>query len=479
MKSLILKNIKANKTNYLLQLFVLTFIASVLYAFINLSFSDELLNISQNMTLFKNVVWILVILTAYFSGIIVSYVSKYMLIQRNREFSTYILLGIKRKIIAKIFFFENLIVSLISYIIGIFIGGFISRLLSVIVNNVFNRNIITLNYISVLPIFFTLALVLAIIIVSTMRTIKRITKDNLIKLLYADKESENINNFNSRTNYLLLILSIALIITSFYYVNVIMTSSTNSVYLYMLLMIISLITGLYLLQANLLNMFLGIFSKKYSYVYKSNNLYFIKNIKSKFSEKKKIISIITIIATISMLSMVIAIIFSSAYKINIEKEYPYDITVGMDIVVENFNDIENFIDTKHKVEDKYFFYLYDVDKRYVSIKLSDYNNLREFLGYDKVVLEQNEYLIHSENDMLKEETISKLNESDNIISSNELKLNNKLPANEPLETYRTAGKNGVVIVLNDTMLYDIEPNKSRIVFKMKDELNLNLTLVIK
>ncbi len=471
MRNLILKNIKSNKSSYVLQLLTLTCIVIVMYAFLNLSFSDEFIDISNNLHVFRIVIQILVLLTAYFSGLIVSRVSKYMFLQRNREFATYILLGVKRNVIAKIFLFENVFVSIIANIVGLVLGGIFSKGLSFIINTIFSRDIIRLDFISVKPLLITVLLVFLMVFVSTIQTVKKITKDTIAKILYADTQNETVKQYSDKLNYLFLILSLLLIFASFYFANVILRSSTNVVYGYIVLMVSSLCVGLYFLGKNLTSVLFKMISKNTSYVYQSSRLYVINSIKSNFNSKKRMLSVITIISTISMLSMVVAIIFGAGYKKNLEREYPYDITIGMDIAIENFDDVEDFIASQYTIEDKDFFYLYDLDDTYVALKLSDYNSLRKLLGSTEVSLAKNQYLIHSESRSLREQALSSLGTGDNLLQKYNLEPNNDINVNIPMETYRTVGKYGVVVVVHDNILSQLLPSKSRLVLSIDDEVD--------
>lgn len=463
MKRLMIKNIQKNKFNYMLQGLTMTLIIAVMYSFLNLAMSEELVNISENLSLFKGAILVLVLITTYVSGIVIGYVSKYMFLQRNREFATYILLGVKRKRISRLFFMENSLIAFMAMGVGVLIGGGISKVISGSINGVFERHIIELRMFEIKPFIYTLLLSLLITGIGSFFSIKKITKEKVVHLLYAEKQRQRNVVMTSRRSFIGLIFAVIFIVSGFYCARQVLTSSSNVAYGYLILMSGFFLVGLYLLQKDITALIFYGISRRPNWIYNDKRLYVIESIKSRFAAKRKLMSVITIIATLSMLSMVIAIIFGSGYRETIEREYPYDITVGIDVGLKNFDDLHNFISTQYTIDEQVFFYLYDWNENYCAIALSDYNRLRRFLGYKTIELEEADYAIHAETSALMSQAVKDMKASPLI-------LNENLDLEEPMETYRTMGENGLVLIMRDELLKEYKPTRSRYVAKSEESI---------
>lgn len=466
MRNLIIRTIKNNKSDYTLYFFTLVLIVSIIYAFSGLAFSEDLMNISDNMSILKSSISILILLTVYFSSVVISNATRFMFLQRSKEFATYILLGVKRSAIIKILMLENLMIILASTVVGCFLGAIMVRFFSDFINIIFDRKIVELNLFSIDVFALTVVTVFIIGLLSMINSATKISREKVVNLLYLEKQSENIIDIGRRRGIFELIFALISIVFSIFAFRLVLQTSTNSAFIYIFSVILFLIIGIYLIQKNLSTIIFEFSTRKSDSVYKSKTLYFIKDLKSKFSIKRKMTAIICVMSTIAMLSLTIAIIFGAGYKESIKHEYPYDITIGIDAHIEDYKDVKAFIDEKYTIYDSVSFYLYDLGDGYVAIKLSDYNKIRDLLGYKRVNVSKNKYLIHSENNL----NISDL--GDKLISS-ELKWDKNVVLSEPMEAYRTIGTNGVVFIMDDSFFSGLKPDKSRMVLSVKEEVDVH------
>ena len=72
------------------------------------------------------------ILITLILSILIYYITKFIINQRNREFGIYSLMGLEQYKVGIIFFIESMIIGIICIVIGIFLGSIFS--------NFFNKN---------------------------------------------------------------------------------------------------------------------------------------------------------------------------------------------------------------------------------------------------------------------------------------------------------------------------------------------------
>ena len=87
---------------------------------------------------FKIVMYFISAIVIFVIGWLINYTTKFIFKKRSKEFGTYMLLGIPKKQISKLFLTEIIILGLIALIISFFIGFLLSILLSTIIMNIFS-----------------------------------------------------------------------------------------------------------------------------------------------------------------------------------------------------------------------------------------------------------------------------------------------------------------------------------------------------
>ena len=133
-----IKNAKRSIKDYIIYLITVTLAFSFIFAFNLISNSEDVLNLSSVMDNFKYVMYFVnafIILVVCF---LINYTTKFMFSKRSHEFGTYMVLGIKKKQISRMFTLENLILGVFAFIVSIPIGYLLSCLFSVIIMNIFD-----------------------------------------------------------------------------------------------------------------------------------------------------------------------------------------------------------------------------------------------------------------------------------------------------------------------------------------------------
>ncbi|PGC44839.1 ABC transporter permease, partial [Bacillus toyonensis] len=123
--SLAKKNIKGNLNNYLLYFFSMVVSVLICYTFNSLLYTQEIKNAVNNMEhTMSQTSFVLIGFVAVFIG----YSNAFFTKKRKKEVGLYSLLGVRKKIIARMLFFENVIIGAITLICGLVLGIILSRL---------------------------------------------------------------------------------------------------------------------------------------------------------------------------------------------------------------------------------------------------------------------------------------------------------------------------------------------------------------
>jgi putative ABC transport system permease protein len=81
------------------------------------------------------------VFVSFILGFLIIYASRFLIKRRNKEFGIYLTLGMSKRKISLILFFETLIIGVISLGVGLALGIVLSQLMSILVANMFEADL--------------------------------------------------------------------------------------------------------------------------------------------------------------------------------------------------------------------------------------------------------------------------------------------------------------------------------------------------
>ena len=133
LSKLAIRNVKRSSQDYIIYLITITISFSLIFAMNLVSWSDAIVNISENMDTFKSVIIFVNAIVIFVICFLINYTTRFMFEKRSKEFGTYMLLGIKKKKISKMFLLENIILGFIALILAIPLGFVFSQFISLFI----------------------------------------------------------------------------------------------------------------------------------------------------------------------------------------------------------------------------------------------------------------------------------------------------------------------------------------------------------
>jgi putative ABC transport system permease protein len=188
--SLAKKNIQGNFKNYLIYFVSLVFSMVIYYTFVSLQYSDKIqesIELSDTMSFMFMVSSIILIL---FVAIFILYSNSFFTRQRKKEVGLYSMLGLRKKTIGRMLFYENLIMGLVALVIGIILGTLLSKLFSMILIKLMGSTVEVDFGISIQAIIQTVIVFLIIILFTSIQGYRLIYRFKLIELFHAEKKGE-------------------------------------------------------------------------------------------------------------------------------------------------------------------------------------------------------------------------------------------------------------------------------------------------
>ncbi|WP_306008700.1 ABC transporter permease [Bacillus sp. MMSF_3353] len=207
--SLAKKNIKGNLNNYLLYIFSMVISVVICYTFNSLLYTPEIKNAVNNIEgTMSQTSFVLIGFVAVFIG----YSNAFFTRKRKKEVGMYSLLGVRKKNIARMLFFENVIIGAITLICGLVLGIILSRLFIMLLLKLVGAPVDVSFSIPMEAIMTTTITFTVITIFTSLQSYLLIYRFKLIELFQADKKGEKV----PKASIVSAVVSIILLVSSYW-----------------------------------------------------------------------------------------------------------------------------------------------------------------------------------------------------------------------------------------------------------------------
>ena len=407
-----IRNAKRQAKDYVIYFITVIISVALMFSFNSIATSSEISELSSTMKNFGKAILGISIIIVLTMAWLINYCMRFMLEKRSKEFGTYQILGIEKKTISNIFTLENLIIGGIAFIGGIFMGTFLYQIFTSIIMNLFNQPYqieisFNLKAVGITAIYF-----FGIFILVLLNCRRKINKTKVYDLLYANKKNENNIIKNSKGNIILFALSIALLIGAILINYNEFANASNMVGRNIFIAIIMLILGIYLFYISISSFFVRRYLNNKSRKYKKDNMFLYRNLASKINTMSFTLGTIALMFTIIIIGGNVALLLNNMINNEIEMGYPYEIMICSEDG--DFSKYKEYINKNTQVKDMYEYRIYNIKEIGIAKKtfegtpfngisntktdtvlsLTDYNKLREILGYEKVSLQDDEIIIN-------------------------------------------------------------------------------------
>ncbi len=478
-------NIKRALEDYMLYFFTLVISATLFFAFLSLtSRYNDILGGDGNysLVLFQDTIRYAVLTISIIFVALIRYINTYMLKQRSREFSVYMILGMEQKTIAREFFGETFAFGIAAVLTGCILGTALSGMMTAFVlRTIGGSGVFRFGFYPDTMIITLLFFAIAFFIVGAWN-IRRIYKIRLIDLLNEKKANEGARK--KKGSYFISLVT-ALVCFGIVGVVLYQFSHINGVYAgnipeeisnrYQAAAIVAAIAGIFALYNALAFVITVIRSRRKWKNYNINSV-LLGNLFQKVSSTAKILSISTLAITVSLVAFVILPMLAEIAMGYLDYRMPYDIMIGNtyryidemnDIPEIDFSFVEDILKehgvtvAEEVVQKSYFVWERDfntVDTRQrwndlprLAMRISEYNAMRGMAGFEPVALADDEFLMHLDYEMDMESTTESIGIGTRTLQLDDgtlLTLADTAVYNEPLGQY-LFNSGGSVLVFPD------------------------------
>ena len=327
-------NLKKNKTFYFPYLLVCTLSSVLLYSLLSLYSNPGLSTLNGAASV--SIIFLLgIVILSLFSIILFFYTNSFLMKRRQKEFALYSILGMGKKHICRVLFFENLITGAASIISGILLGILISRLVFLVFLKMVHFSIPLDFYISIDAILITTAIFVGIFLLLLLRNIFRIYLSSPVSLLQGSQSGEK----EPKASWILTVLGI-LSLGAGYYIAIVTENPLNAIGKFFIA-VLFVIIGTYFLFISGSIAALKFMKKRKAFFYKPRNFIAVSGMLYRMKQNAAGLASICILCTMVLVTLSTTVsLYLSADKIA-KEQCPNDISIRY--APEQKDDIEAYI----------------------------------------------------------------------------------------------------------------------------------------
>lgn len=309
------KNIKRNFQSYFLYFVSMVFSIMIYFTFTSIQYNDQVIRLVAASMKLDRIFKGSAVVIAIFSAVFIWYSNSFFTKKRKKEVALYSILGVKKKQIARMLFYENIVMGLIALSIGILIGTLFSKLFIMILINLMGFSIPIKFAIIPKAIMQTILIFFIIFVATAVHGYVLIYRFKLIDLFKAEKTGQR----EPKASIILAILSLILIGYGYYLSHHIEKD-------YQLFLVLSTtIVGTYLLFSSLIVYAIKLSKKNKNRYFKGINMIGVSHLLYRIKGNARTLATIAILSasTITAMGAVAAISYEDKKQINYDAPFSY------------------------------------------------------------------------------------------------------------------------------------------------------------
>ena len=139
LSKLAFRNVRKTVRDYGVYLITMILVTALMFAFHSMMFSPQIKKLATVAGVMEAMIGIAAGFIVLIVSWLVRYIVAFMMEKRSREFGIYLLIGMNKKQIRKIFMKENTIFGLLAFVIGMVPGIFLEQFLTSVFYHIFGE----------------------------------------------------------------------------------------------------------------------------------------------------------------------------------------------------------------------------------------------------------------------------------------------------------------------------------------------------
>lgn len=429
LNKLALRNARRSMRDYLVYLITMTAVAAMMFAFNSLIFSEDIQNMCSEAMALGAMLGISTFFIVLIVAWLINYMAKFMLEKRSREFATYLLIGLKRKQLSRLYMKENLLIGTAALALGMTAGTLLQQILMTVFYSVFSQEYQLHVQINGWCLVMTMGCYYACYLFALRRNKKVFKKMTIAELLRLEKKNEEIKTGHEKVRQYLFFLSAAYIL--FVYFMMV----RGCPFWAALLLMAGFVLAVYGLFAGISAFVVCRIQKKSRRIYEKNRLFLYRQFSSKVRTMRFTMGTLTVLLICALLGGSFALMFARYQGQAVDYSMPFDVLIHSPLPGDDFREEISVLQSYDQIQEQKIYEIYENQSQTMNryygthvstaledhvdetgkflpgreyytwdtyMKLSDYNDLRAMLGEEQIRLGEGEYALHTKTRIVRE-----------------------------------------------------------------------------
>ncbi|HDR7384259.1 TPA: ABC transporter permease [Bacillus toyonensis] len=319
------RNIRRNFKEYILYFVSLTMSMVIYFIFASLRYSAQIKKVMINNVVVNSVLQSSKVILILFIAIFIIYSTNFFMRKRKKEVGLYSLLGITKKQISTMLFWETIIMGSIALVIGVLMGSLGSKLALELLTNLMKLNVPVYFEFSIKALIDTSVLFLAILLYTAWKSSRVIYQFSLIEMFQADHKGESMPKGSKILAYMSIILLGIGYVLAFYFhevVKFVKRPMEDPVYVPVIILI-AIVLGTYFLFSSYTVIVLKKMRSKKNILYNGMNILNISQLLYRVKGNAKLLAIIALLSAVALTAISTVVSGYFGGQLEAKSEAPY------------------------------------------------------------------------------------------------------------------------------------------------------------
>jgi len=432
------RNVKRSARDYLVYFLTMAVVTALMFSFNTLLFSKDVQDMWDTANLMAIMIGFATVFIILIIAWLINYMVKFILEKRSSEFGIYLLIGMKKKEIARLYIRENLLLGAGAFAAGTVLGVLLQQVLLSIFYSMVQVNYHLHLELNKSCFIMTAACYGGCYVVALLGCKRRFRKMNIRDLMESNKKNEEIKEKHENLKRLLFPFSVLLFI--FFGIFLFCYKNWNTGIL--CLFIVGLVLAVYMFYMGISAWVSCYVRKRGNAIYRGDNLFLLRQFSSKIKTMSFTMGTLTALFTLALLGSAVALMFNNFQNRILAGKFPFDVQIYSSDANDDFRQEIDLLEKETQVKETYTYQIYENGTNQVNtwlythlkvfggeyvkgdgtpdmekirenqdmtycdydtyMGLSDYNHLRQMLDLPAIVLQEDEYIIHMKERVLNE-----------------------------------------------------------------------------
>lgn len=309
------KNIRRNFNSYLIYFVSMVFSIMIFHVFTSIQYNEQIADLQEVSSRVFITFKTSSIVIAIFAGIFIWYSNSFFIKRRKKEVALYSLMGVRKKQIGRMLFYENILMGILALITGILTGSLLSKLFVMLLLRLMGFDLQVDFVIQLKPIIDTAIMFSILFLITSVHGYTIIYRFKLIDLFKA----ENTGQKPPKTSWIKAVMSLVLIIGGYiYYLDV---KRLHALVPFITLALV--VTGTYLLFSSLTVAIIRLAKKKKSHYYKGTNLISTSQLMYRLRAHARTLATIAVLSATTLTAMGVTSTFYYDFQTSLSARQPF------------------------------------------------------------------------------------------------------------------------------------------------------------